>query len=978
MAWDTKYRLEIADRLGVVWRVDIEDETAASTITTLKGTGDPLNFNFLAGSEDMFDNPVRGTSVEIGIYAETDFQWVSLYNYGNLAYRVSVYYNTSTLYWRGFINSDGYQEPYDGAAYPVILSASDGLGQLKEMPYKYTTTTLDDTYYNGRMLESQIIIDILAKIGVTGFTEFVNLYESTMDATVDDSPFDQIKIDVDVFKDMDCYEVLEHILSKYNAVIRQIAGVMIIYRPLEIKETTIYGRVFTTATTKTSTTRTTDQLIDRITAPTDFRQVSGNMLIQNPIKKITINQDYGYKESWVDNFEFKGDTYDPATYLFENWTRVGTAGYQRNVSYFLLNKDETDGVGLIPSGAAVPDTTKNIYQNFAINAIDTTNVFMIEFQYRVMNFSGAFTETLCIEIKSNNSNHWLKIDDDLSCSWATTQSYITFSVAVGGTQQGEWITFSRNFVGIPTDGSYRITLFAFEHVSCFLGIKDIKFIETSDTFTTIRKKRKRRERLIRKGHGLFYGVVGMKNKYYYVNSFKGEEEITVKEFEILNAIKGDERDNDYILGDVPNISTPPTKYDTQIDNIIEQFMGSLGRATIQTLTEAAADFVTDHATEYSPGGVLVTQGTGAHTNDLIFTSSVAGTDFTGNTTITNTVTNLAGSVVHTQANVTGLQEIDDIALSGSSGTANLTSGGVTKLATYSSSLAATANNFVTVWAADYATAGVTITSPSSGVIRFMRVSGSSPLGTMIDPVSGTLNGTKTNTQEYRAAVARIDTITLTGSYGSANILCDGVTKEVAIEKTLIPTSGVWATRDGSEDKPLLELIGDEIASQTVRPQQFLTLPIKEKGVVSVNPLIKIIGNFQDSLNKYLGNNRVFCFHGGAFDVKNREWEIDMIEIIGGKELPTANVQLGAGAAYTLVSQSASIVFGSQIITYSFTVSGMVNSPNGMEIRILKNTVEISSDELYDVSNNVVYSGTYDSGSVASYGDEYILELGAEL
>lgn len=63
-------------------------------------------------------------------------------------------------------------------------------------------------------------------------------------------------------------------------------------------------------------------------------------------------------------------------------------------------------------------------------------------------------------------------------------------------------------------------------------------------------------------------------------------------------------------------------------------------ATFNTsLTQTATDFVTSHAAAYLAAGVVVTSD-GA---TLMFTSTVAGTDFTGNTSITNATTNLAGT-----------------------------------------------------------------------------------------------------------------------------------------------------------------------------------------------------------------------------------------------------------------------------------------------------------------------------------------------
>lgn len=67
------------------------------------------------------------------------------------------------------------------------------------------------------------------------------------------------------------------------------------------------------------------------------------------------------------------------------------------------------------------------------------------------------------------------------------------------------------------------------------------------------------------------------------------------------------------------------------------------------LADTAADFVTSWAANYLAVGVVVTAALGV----LTFTASVAGTNFTGNTTIANASGNLAGTVANSIANVVG-------------------------------------------------------------------------------------------------------------------------------------------------------------------------------------------------------------------------------------------------------------------------------------------------------------------------------------
>lgn len=101
----------------------------------------------------------------------------------------------------------------------------------------------------------------------------------------------------------------------------------------------------------------------------------------------------------------------------------------------------------------------------------------------------------------------------------------------------------------------------------------------------------------------------------------------------------------------------------------------LPRTFSNTLTQAAAQFVTDNAAAYLVGGIVVTSS-GV---DIIFTAAVAGVDFAGDTTITNVLGDLAGTVAHTTANAPGVKRVDTITLTGTYGSASILCDAVTKV-----------------------------------------------------------------------------------------------------------------------------------------------------------------------------------------------------------------------------------------------------------------------------------------------------------
>jgi hypothetical protein len=93
-------------------------------------------------------------------------------------------------------------------------------------------------------------------------------------------------------------------------------------------------------------------------------------------------------------------------------------------------------------------------------------------------------------------------------------------------------------------------------------------------------------------------------------------------------------------------------------------------------------------------------------------------------------------------------EIDEITLTGTSGTATVLNNGVSKTATFATSLTLTASNFVTTNAAAYLVAGTILISDGVKLIFRNTVLGSAFTGnTTITNASGTLAGTVVVTDE---------------------------------------------------------------------------------------------------------------------------------------------------------------------------------------------------------------------------------------
>ena len=555
--------------------------------TILKGTGTPCIIDWDNSTDDVFD-PIVTSKAIIRVINETGvFSLSDLYSDEDMQYRISIYEEDS-LYWRGFLFTKDYQEPYDIVPHEIEIPAECGLEILKEIPYKDEESSGEKIYYNGRYFTSQIILDhILSRLNHTEFKEFINVYEITMDSDTGDSPLDQEKLDVDVFKDMYCSEVLEHILSKFNATIIQKDGIFCIFRKADTKNTTMYGRRFTSSMAKTSISYSTDQFINRTdTHVTTICQIPGGVkMIQPPARKVVLYQNYGNKESWLDNYQFKAETFSAGD--FEYWSRTD------GLEIFPIGEylpGEKEGVA-IPRDSTV-NAIKSIYQTIGMHALTSSDVFVFEFDYLIYNYSGGTIANcgLYLMVKKDGENYWLRGGDSEFLEWSTSEFYVgTGSIEVEDGSTG-WRTISKKVVGLPSNGSYTVyfvRLYSPSETEVIGAIKNVRFYCTSSEIRSKQVRKSLRQRIREKDPGKFiFG--GWKSKYQTVTYVEVTENIVETEIIEENDNNGVELEYDRILGDVIKTSSPVKDSDVNIDNILEQFAGSIAVYSSGTLSPSTS------------------------------------------------------------------------------------------------------------------------------------------------------------------------------------------------------------------------------------------------------------------------------------------------------------------------------------------------------------------------------------------------------
>jgi len=790
-------------------------------------------------------------------------------------------FRSSQLYMDGWVDCGNYEEPYEDFPYPVTIKITDGLSYLKDIIYKDS----NDDYYNGRISESQIVISILEKIGYTSFKEFVNIYETTMTSTSAYSSFDQIAIDADVFKDMYCFDVLQEICKKYGAILRQWNGVFTFQRPVELTQTTINGRYFTDAITRVSVTLTPEQHIRRLpTYATDILQVPGGVqMIHRPIRTTRYIHDFGDKVSWIDNYDLKPDTFSGGPPLtsqnLEYWTRVNDCVIWSVAS---ANTNDTDGVVMGSAFSGNLTTAKYLQQIFAFDVVDTDNIIEVGFSYKILNTSGGTINgvgpiVVFKDLAGDNYLNEVGGTDGNYAEWTASVVSITANssnIPDGGT---DWLTYNRTIVaGLPVTGPYEVRLYGVANtIGLKIEFKDIIFRSTSEKIA-IKRTGKWLSFFRNLGSIATFGIIHRleRTSYKYIDAIPRVQQI----YEKTNNVNGAVSEYTVMLGDVTNEEGEVC--DSSIDNIIEQFAGALAVASIQSLTQAAAAFVSLKASSFLPDVTL-----GSVTDILVLTSNLPGTDFTGTTSITTVTGDLTGTVSTPTANSAGSAQESESDFTGStSGSCEFDIDGVTRTMYFGSSLTNTLDNFIYSDQQYYPNQTLTRLLNTIVVVENAAYGGFTLTTTNL---SGNLDGADSLISPPTAGTARVDNIQLSGTNGTATVVCNGYSAVITVAASVNSPSTTWNTiSPGLEDKPLIDIISDEVAYQSNRGKQFIQMAIQENSKYGTEPNINILGNFKDSINLYGGSDiRIFVMNAGEFDVKRRKWSIDLIEVL--EPLPIA-------------------------------------------------------------------------------------------
>ena len=968
--WIEKYLAEFRDNNGLLWIIKISEKDYVGDIIPLLCTGHPLTFEFTSNSDSIYARIIE-TQVRIRVWSSENFSLADLYSADSMHFKVDVFYHYDQgisqplpiPQFSGYVDCGLYEEPYEDVPYEVTITACCGLKYLQELPYVDSS----GLPYDGRQKESDIIFQIIEKIGRSRFGELINIYEESMDDGEGDSPIEQVSIDNDVFRGMTCYDVLDMIMIKWGATIRQLTDTYYIYRAVEMaKGGTVYSRLFP-APGQALASGGWEPLrnISRRSKLSHMRQVPGGVqMIVAPARRIALKHDYGYKDSWIDNWDFREASYDYANSVWQFWSKG--AGWAK----FTVPGEAEGAVfqnhSLPPGGATIW-----LSQTFARHAISSNDIIVFSFDYIVINYSGSEQNGLkaYIKIQSDDGQYLRQSSsDENEYEWHNSNAFIEIDVNAGNGKNPKQ-TFSRYMPDCP-EGNYTITLWGLiTPQPVYILYKNLKFYATSDKIEYARVKK------------IFRPVAGndlpiqkwinkliKKTKWIDEKSYQDFPEVVEHEWVATNNIYGVEIEQECLLGDV----TKSGAGGVDIDNVLEQFAGALSVGKGK-LSDAASNFVSTHAAAYLP--IVVT----SEDNKIIFTAGTAGVDFVGYTSINKILGSLA-AIVHTIPNHVLQPQIDRILIyliEGTvSGRADVGTEGGVKEMVFDTDIETTVDNFISDNASAFASInGITLSKQVDGSDVYLvltEITAGMGFTAEITRTSGGLEGTVQHEwQQYTTAQKRVDTIFLTGLEGEIKITVNTVERSVIAEKVDYSFTEKWNTRGGVESKELLSILADEMADQYSRPRQLIQMAIRDMNREDVSLLgYSLMGSYEDPVNKIDGKNRRFVLGNGRYEVKERFAMMDFKEVkyISAPVVLYAYVADNARNKIVLIYDQwldeSSVPSKNDFVVTDFSVSG---------VTVVKEKVTLTVSDDYILSDVITVSYNPDADPIR--GADGLLEAG---
>jgi len=301
---------------------------------------------------------ICGTSLSFFIQADTDFEYLNFFETDPREYLVQLLKN-DVIIWQGYLIGDEYREAFKDPPYDVAITATDGLGLLKNETYAPIATPTTKTTR----------IDVIRTIlNNTGLDQTITLaYDAP---TTGGTHLFGVSIADDYYSGWTCYEVLEKMIPP-DATITQHAAGWLIRRNEQDSEATpkIYDYVEGAGYMVWNGTGETAQALAPIGAGDLYPIGEAELNMRHAWASVELFSEHGRRPSFLYNHDFVDG--------LEYWTEGPTTGYvttwaSESGSYVKITGNHT------PDGDGVPEVY--VKQSFPYTSV-TGQDFCIDFQF---------------------------------------------------------------------------------------------------------------------------------------------------------------------------------------------------------------------------------------------------------------------------------------------------------------------------------------------------------------------------------------------------------------------------------------------------------------------------------------------------------------------------------------------------------------------------------------------------------------------
>ena len=219
MAYGIKYKFRFESVHKTVYEVQLsEDGYSGSVIERPLGAAPVLRM--------QDGDPIRAVLCDLVLECQSDGEYVDLYTTNPFQYKVGIYRkDTGGLWhiWTGFVATEIYSEPDIAPPYDVRVTATDGLGTLKEYTFEAV----------GSHTIRWHVCELLKKTGDTNPTLFTASELCAHEDTVQNF-LDKKQIDLDFLAGKTCYEVLCQLLSTFRWLLTSRTGGWLVVREVDV------------------------------------------------------------------------------------------------------------------------------------------------------------------------------------------------------------------------------------------------------------------------------------------------------------------------------------------------------------------------------------------------------------------------------------------------------------------------------------------------------------------------------------------------------------------------------------------------------------------------------------------------------------------------------------------------------------------------------------------------------------------------